>query len=123
MSERSDWRSVMGFVAYGAGAAASRALSARAWAAAATTDEVFERTTGAEGFGFGGSGGGALSGSELSHLRKSLVVRGMLLTMTEIRTWEYAVSQKTADGAPGPLGRERRSALKPTWCWNAKNGM
>jgi hypothetical protein len=67
----------MGFAVYGAGAAASRALSARACAAAATTEDVLARTTGADGLGFRGSGGGALSGSELSHLRKSLVVRGM----------------------------------------------
>jgi hypothetical protein len=33
---------------------------------------------GDEGFGFIGRGGGALSGSELSHLRKSLVVSGIL---------------------------------------------
>lgn len=63
-------RSGIGLVVYGEGVA-SLALSTIAWCAAAIVAEVAEDRTG-DDCGFRGSGGGALSGSELSHLRKSL---------------------------------------------------
>lgn len=49
--------------------ALSRALSASCFAAAAMLADVFGRLVGLEVPGFNGSGGGARSGSELSHLR------------------------------------------------------
>jgi hypothetical protein len=72
-SDRSGERFGIGFVVYGDGAALSLAFAASASAAAAMCEEVFGLTVGAEGCGFGGNGGGARSGSELSHLRNSLV--------------------------------------------------
>lgn len=55
-------------VVYGLMPAFSRAFSVKAAAAAATVDEVFGRVAGLDVVGFNGRGGGALSGSELSHL-------------------------------------------------------
>ena len=46
----------------------SRAFAANASAAAATFADVFGFVIGLEVLGFSGSGGGARSGSELSHL-------------------------------------------------------
>ena len=48
--------------------ALSRAFAARASAAAVTVLEAFDLVTGLEVAGFKGNGGGARSGSELSHL-------------------------------------------------------
>ena len=48
--------------------ALSRALALRASAAAATVADVFAFVTGLDEPGFNGNGGGARSGSELSHL-------------------------------------------------------
>lgn len=52
----------------------SRAFAASASAAAATVFDVFGFVTGLEEPGFNGRGGGARSGSELSHLKVVAVV-------------------------------------------------
>lgn len=49
--------------------ALSRALEVNASAAAAILADVFDLVAGLDDPGFSGSGGGARSGSELSHLR------------------------------------------------------
>ena len=59
-----------GFVVYGLGPALSRAFSVNAAAAAATVAEVLGRVAGLDEEGLRGSGGGARSGSELSHLQR-----------------------------------------------------
>jgi hypothetical protein len=58
----------IGFVVYALDPALSLAFSVNAAAAAATVADVFGRVTGLEVDGLRGSGGGARSGSELSHL-------------------------------------------------------
>jgi len=63
----------------------SRALAARASAAAATVAEVLGFVTGLEVPGFNGKGGGARSGSELSHLH----FQSIDLSFIELNTgWE-----------------------------------
>jgi hypothetical protein len=58
----------MAFDVYGLGVMLSRAFADSASAAACIFADAFGLVAGAEGFGFSGSGGGARSGSELSHL-------------------------------------------------------
>lgn len=57
----------MGLVVYGLGAF-SRAFSAKLAATACMLGETFDLVVGLEEPGFNGRGGGARSGSELSHL-------------------------------------------------------
>jgi hypothetical protein len=71
IKDRSGDLSGMAFVVYGLGPALSRALSCSACAAAAMVADVFGRVVGCgEPAGFNGNGGGARSGSALSHLRR-----------------------------------------------------
>jgi hypothetical protein len=58
----------------------SRAFADSASAAAWICADAFGLVAGAEGLGFRGSGGGARSGSELSHLRENRRVSVMVLS-------------------------------------------
>jgi hypothetical protein len=68
ISERSGDLSGIAFDVYGLGVMLSRAFADSASAAACMFAEALDLVAGAEGFGLSGRGGGARSGSELSHL-------------------------------------------------------
>ena len=78
ISDRSGDFCGIGLVVYELGML-SRAFSSKAFAAAAMWAEVFGRVVRFGDPGFSGRGGGARSGSELSHLRnQGLRVSGMM---------------------------------------------
>lgn len=83
--------------------ALSRAFAVNASAAAAILLEAFGFAAGLEDPGFSGSGGGARSGSELSHLNVAIAVVSLFIDRESkvLRTWGpmLDLSQRRRAGA------------------------
>jgi hypothetical protein len=107
ISDRSGDLCGSGLVVYELAGILSRAFSSSALAAFAMAADVFGRVVRLGEPGFRGRGGGARSGSELSHLRDQiLVVSGMFFSAFHRRNQEEDC--KRTLGCVGPSSRLMR---------------
>lgn len=85
IKDRSGDLGGIGLTVYALAGALSRAFSSRAFAVAAMAADVFGRVVRLGDPGFIGSGGGARSGSELSHLLRRRLISVMFLAESKSR--------------------------------------
>ena len=100
IKDRSGDLDGIGFVVYEFVGKLSRAFSSSAFAARIIAADVLGRVVSVGEPGFKGSGGGARSGSALSHLHTMLITHYLVFTCNK-HTWElpYPSKKKRTHGA------------------------